>query len=803
MKIIWKIAIPQGIVVILLGVVAYLTIEADFQEMSSHYVEDRVSSIYTTFDRSIEAAGISALQQASIFANKPEVVAAFEIAHQGNINDAHSPASQSARVMLRQTLAPELAYYSMQNGKKVKLHFHLPNGRSLARLWRSKQTKRNGAWVDISDDISSFRKTVLDVNRSGSPVRGIELGRGGFVVRGLVPVKGKEGKILGSAEVLVPFAPVLASVQQNGVQPFLFMNRDKLKVTTSLRDEKKYPHVGKEYVLVSAPKSFTGDTKDFPTILSSGKDGLSVKITGNTAYAAAPVADYKGKQIGVLVTAIDLTALNGLVNKADTSLLGVLAFILLLPLLVVFFIVRRFIVSPAQRMIETMRDENNFSQQIHINQQDEIGELVTWFNSLRSRITGMLDEMQDYVNVLNTVPDPVFAINDQREIILVNKAGADFVGLSEEECKGKKCNTLFTNDMCETEHCPMRMNKQTGMLAVANVTPLCDCYGKEYFVQPMTDALRDAKGNTSAYVQVVRGVTELVEKEQEVQSQLDSINEVNVQVHEAAGELAASAGSLEEEVLSVSDAVEIQRHRIAETATAMEQMSSTVLEVARSAALASECTVNTSEKAQQGAGIVSKAQSSIKSVSENAEAMRTAMDSLGAQADSIGAVLGVISDIADQTNLLALNAAIEAARAGEAGRGFAVVADEVRKLAEKTMQATQEVATAIKSIQDRAKESIITTDSTHALVAEASDYARNSAKALEEIVALADDSAGQVQSIATAAEEQSASSEQIRNAVDEVNALIEDISGRMSGSAKSVTSLAKLAGQMDELATQH
>lgn len=88
--------------------------------------------------------------------------------------------------------------FSDAAGAPMQLHFQLPNGRSLVRMWRERQIQRDGAWVDISDDISVFRPTVMEVNRSGRPVTGIEVGRGGFVVRGVTPLRSPDGRFSGS-----------------------------------------------------------------------------------------------------------------------------------------------------------------------------------------------------------------------------------------------------------------------------------------------------------------------------------------------------------------------------------------------------------------------------------------------------------------------------------------------------------------------------------------------------------------------------------------------------------------------------
>ncbi|MFR8277322.1 MAG: methyl-accepting chemotaxis protein, partial [Desulfovibrio fairfieldensis] len=138
--------------------------------------------------------------------------------------------------------------------------------------------------------------------------------------------------------------------------------------------------------------------------------------------------------------------------------------------------------------------------------------------------------------------------------------------------------------------------------------------------------------------------------------------------------------------------------RLSEAATAMNEMNATVQEVAKNAGSASSASAETKEKAEAGAQVVEKAVHSIEQVHQMSLELKEDMTQLNEHAQDITRIMGVISDIADQTNLLALNAAIEAARAGEAGRGFAVVADEVRKLAEKTMASTNDVGNAIKAI---------------------------------------------------------------------------------------------------------
>ncbi len=265
--------------------------------------------------------------------------------------------------------------------------------------------------------------------------------------------------------------------------------------------------------------------------------------------------------------------------------------------------------------------------------------------------------------------------------------------------------------------------------------------------------------------------------------QLDGVVEV---ISSASTELSA-------QIDESSKGTETQSGRVAETATAMEEMNATVLEVARSAADASESAENARKEAEEGAGVVEQVVRGIGSVQAQAMALKEDMSGLGKQAEGIGQILNVISDIADQTNLLALNAAIEAARAGEAGRGFAVVADEVRKLAEKTMNATKEVGQAVGDIQQSARKNIGNVEKAVRTIEEATGLANTSGQALRNIVRLVDLAADQVRSIATASEEQSAASEEINRAISEVNAIARETAQAMQESSLAVNELAQQA----------
>jgi methyl-accepting chemotaxis protein len=260
--------------------------------------------------------------------------------------------------------------------------------------------------------------------------------------------------------------------------------------------------------------------------------------------------------------------------------------------------------------------------------------------------------------------------------------------------------------------------------------------------------------------------------------------------------ISSASEELSAQIEQSSQGAEQQSGRLGETATAMEEMNATVLEVAQNASQAADTATKARTKAEEGSGAVAKVAAFMERVNTNARASLEDMGVLGKQAESIGQILNVISDIADQTNLLALNAAIEAARAGEAGRGFAVVADEVRKLAEKTMTATKEVGEAITGIQNGARKNYDNVAQAVSAVGEATSLAATSGDILREIVGLVDTSADQVRSIATASEQQSATSEEINRSVDEVNRIAAETMDALRQSAQAVSDLAQQAQEL-------
>ena len=263
-------------------------------------------------------------------------------------------------------------------------------------------------------------------------------------------------------------------------------------------------------------------------------------------------------------------------------------------------------------------------------------------------------------------------------------------------------------------------------------------------------------------------------------------------ISSAAVELEAQIGH------SADNAVNAARS-LQEVASAMTEMTASIQEVARNAARASEMSAKTRENADDGKEKVRLSLESAQALRNLSLTLKHNMGDLQEKTDAISQIMGVISDIADQTNLLALNAAIEAARAGEAGRGFAVVADEVRKLAEKTMISTADVGKATTAIAKSMHESMDAVDSAVAQVEKSTELAAQAEEALEKIVTEAEFSANEISSIATACEEQSATSEAIDQSIQNVNAMATGSTDAMGQCSQAVSELAKQSQELDSL----
>jgi len=283
-----------------------------------------------------------------------------------------------------------------------------------------------------------------------------------------------------------------------------------------------------------------------------------------------------------------------------------------------------------------------------------------------------------------------------------------------------------------------------------------------------------------------------IEKLQSIIQQVESNTE---QLSSASEELSSSA-------IEIARSATGQKDEARQVATAMHEMSVTVAQVGENSGRASENARAAAELANSGGRVVDDTIALIRAVADSTRGTVKQVEKLGASSQHIGTIVGVIDDIADQTNLLALNAAIEAARAGEQGRGFAVVADEVRKLAERTSKATKEIAEMIRTIQDETSCAVEAIRLGTSKVDCGVEAAGRAGQALREIIQSSQEMQDVVAHIAGASVEQATASSDINNSMEQAAQMVEQSAMAANESAKACEDLNRLACNLQQIVSK-
>ncbi len=317
-------------------------------------------------------------------------------------------------------------------------------------------------------------------------------------------------------------------------------------------------------------------------------------------------------------------------------------------------------------------------------------------------------------------------------------------------------------------------------------------------IEPMKkllDAFKKQAGGDLTQEVHVNSKDEISELTQAFNSTNKKLNEILYDVTTYADSLAVSASQLFGVSQNIAVTATDQSSKSVQAASSMEELNSSFVNVAQNTSVAADSARQAAELAAKGGDIVTQTINGMNRISSSVNESASTVEALGRRSEQIGNIIQVINDIAGQTNLLALNAAIEAARAGEQGRGFAVVADEVRKLAERTTSATSEIADMIKGIQDDTGRAVTSMQSGTKEVEEGVHLTNQAGEALQQIVKSVLSVTDMVQQIATAAEEQSCTGE-------EVSTNLESVASSAKETAETVVNSSELTQSLDTLAQQ-
>lgn len=413
MSIQFRFVLPAVAGLVLLGLITYLLASSIHAREVETEVIRRNEVVLAGLDRETDLAARHALELAGVMSALPPAIQALERAHQGDLDDPLDPTIQAAREWLReQTKRYRQRFADVTGSSPLRVHYHLPNARSFLRVWRERQVQRDGAWVDLSDDLTGFRRTVVEMHRTGRPVRGIELGRGGFTIRGVVPVRDEQGRTLGSVEALAPFDHVLARhLEGTGQRHALLMDEAGLKVTTGIENPDALARVDAgdhRYVVLDVSPSTDLEALVPRDLLRGARDRTVHHFSEPFMVSLHPVRDFAGKQVGLVVLATDHASL--LAEQA--AFRGYLALSTLGSVLAVglalFWLSRRVrqrITTTNDRLRDLAEGPGDLDSRLHVSGRDEMAELARHFNALMDRLQSSFEGVaRNMRKVLQVVP---------------------------------------------------------------------------------------------------------------------------------------------------------------------------------------------------------------------------------------------------------------------------------------------------------------------------------------------------------------------------------------------------------------
>ena len=321
-------------------------------------------------------------------------------------------------------------------------------------------------------------------------------------------------------------------------------------------------------------------------------------------------------------------------------------------------------------------------------------------------------------------------------------------------------------------------------------------------IQKTIEVIEDiSQGNLTKRVDVVSN-DEIGEMSNHFNAFVEKLHQAIVHVARSSNDVSSAANTLDSAAEQMAAGVEQAAAQVNSVATASEEMSTTSSEIAQNCVMAAKSSEKANGAASEGEKIIQETVDVMKRINERVKESARIIKSLGTRSDQIGEVVGLINDVADQTNLLALNAAIEAARAGEHGRGFAVVADEVRKLAERTTEATKEIGDTIAAMQTETKNAVSSMEDGVKEVEVGSVEAEKSGDALNDILKQINAATVEINQIAVASEQQTATTNEIANNIQQISEVMHDTSKRIQDNASAASQLAGLSKDLQKLVGQ-
>ncbi len=568
---------------------------------------------------------------------------AISIANDGDIKKALRLYNRKLAIRSLQNLGTKLK--SSTPFKNVKIHIHTKDNKSFVRIWKLNK---------FGDDLSGFRHSVVAVNKTNQPVNTFEVGKAGLSLRSVVPVTDNNGNHLGSLEFMQGLNSVAKSFKKNNDAFLLLMDKD----LSSVKTFKAHKIFHKHYIISQKfiDNKFLNDAKtiDFKRLL---KD--KILISDKYLYTYTIIKDFKGSKLGIAIVASPLSKVNIAVNGAKeiiTMSMFIIIGLVIFITLIITLAVNKIVILPLNSFSEGIR---NFFKYLN----KEIS-TVTLLDTTNNDEIGIMSKDVNH-NILKTkslIEEDQKVINAVKEAVTIAKSGKMKQHIQEttsnknlEELKDGFNDLLdvVSSKVCED------LNKISNAL-------------HSYQNLDFTHRISGNLGEVSI------GLNNLA----------DIINKMLVDNKTTGITLQHSADILLDNVSSLSSASNQAAASLEETAAALEEITSNI----------TNNTKNVIKMANNGNDL----KDSVNKGQNLANQTTLAMDDINTEVSSISEAISVIDQIAFQTNILSLNAAVEAATAGEAGKGFAVVAQEVRNLANKSAEAANEIKVLVENAKEKA-----------------------------------------------------------------------------------------------------
>lgn len=410
------------------------------------------------------------------------------------------------------------------------------------------------------------------------------------------------------------------------------------------------------------------------------------------------------------------------------------------------------------------------TKHLNLEQNDEVGQMAKVFDNMLTKAQAGIDAYELVRNKVNQLVDETGVLIEAGKEGKLNTRGnaVKFEG-------GYRKIVQGINDTLDAVILPVKEGSDVlAVMAQGDLTARVtgDYKGDHQIIKNSINQLGDSLSN------VIGNITEAVQATASASTQISSSSE----------EMAAGAQE--------------QSAQTHEVASAVEQMTGTILETTRNADGAAKAAKNAGNIAKEGGSVVNETIQGMIRIAEVVQKSAATVQLLGKSSDQIGEIVQVIDDIADQTNLLALNAAIEAARAGEQGRGFAVVADEVRKLAERTTKATKEIAGMIKQIQRDTTGAVESMQQGTVEVDKGKELADKAGESLKQIITGAEEVVDIASQVAVASQEQSAAAEQISKNIESISSVTQQSAAGVQQIARAAEDLNRLTDNLQNMISQ-